>query len=485
MIGARMIAPKWARGGGLIRPAALAVALLVFLLAVGRLVPEPTHVREVVALSVIVLIAGVGAYSPPLLLPALALWLAGLGLVRRLVTEVGVPNKLDPLLLVGPLGLGLLTLWGIRRTAGRPPTNLMKAILVLSALILLGALNPRGGSLFGGTAGLLFVLVPTFGYWVGRAVDDRVLSWTLKLVATLGLVAATYGILQTTAGFPSWDRHWIDQVSFASLNVNGVIRPFASFTSAQEYALYLAIVIVIWIGAAFRTRYLVLSGLAVSLLIPALVLESSRGAIVSLLVAIGAMLGARRRLPLLLAAGVGVALLAALTFGLRSFGPSTSPSAVTTSSGQLISHDVAGLSDPLNPQASTVGVHLSLVVDGVRSAFSDPIGRGIGAVTIAGRTFGGVTSGTEADPSNLAVALGLPGLIAYLFVLVLGVRVVYRTACARRDPLALIALGIVTVTFLQWFNGGLYSVAFLPWLAMGWADSADSGAHLQAQRSNS
>ena len=380
MIGGRMVVPTRARGGGLIRPAALAVVLLVCLLAVGRLVPEPTHVREVVALSVIVLIAGVAAYSPPLLLPTLALWLAALGFVRRLVTEVGVPNKLDPLLLVGPLGLALLGLWGMRRIAGRPPTNLMKAVFVLSALILIGALNPRGGSLFGGVAGLLFVLVPTFGYWVGRAIDDRVLSWTFKMVAALGLAAAAYGLTQTIVGFPSWDQRWIDQVSFASLNVNGVIRPFASFTSAQEYALYIAIAIVIWIGAAFRIRYLVLSALALSLLIPALVLESSRGAIVSLVVAIGAMLGARRRLPLLLAAGVGIALLAALAFGLRSYGPSTSPSAATTTSGQLISHDVAGLSDPLNPQASTVGVHLSLVVNGVKSAFSDPVGRGIGAV---------------------------------------------------------------------------------------------------------
>ena len=176
-------------------------------------------------------------------------------------------------------------------------------------------------------------------------------------------------------------------MSFVSLNVNGVIRPFASFTSAQEYAAYLAIAIVIWVGAAFRIRYLVLSVLALALLIPALVLESSRGAIVSLVVAIGAMLGARRRLPLPLAACVGVALLAGLAFGLRSYGPSTSTSSTTsaTTSGQLISHDVAGLSDPLNPQTSTVGVHLSLVVNGIKSAFSDPIGRGIGATTIAGR----------------------------------------------------------------------------------------------------
>ena len=176
----------------------------------------------------------------------------------------------------------------------------------------------------------------------------------------------------------------------------------------------------------------------------------------------------------------GSLLLFGLAFGLRSYGPSTFSS---TTSGQLISHDVAGLSDPLNPQTSTVGVHLSLVVNGVKSAFSDPVGRGIGAVTIAGRTFGGVTAGTEADPSNMAVGLGLPGLIAYLFVLVLGVRVVYRVACARRDPVALIALGIVAVTTLQWFNGGLYAIAFLPWLAMGWADRVNAGAVSRAGRS--
>jgi hypothetical protein len=471
MIGARLVSAPTARAGGILTTAALGAVLLAGLLAIGRLVPEPTHVREVVALSVVVLIAGVGAYSPRLLLPTLAVWLVTLGLVRRLVTEVGVPNRLDPLLLVAPLGLALLGLWGMRRVAGAPHTRLAKGVIALSVLILIGALNPRGGSVFGGIAGLLFVLVPTFGYWAGRAIDDRVLAWTFKLIAVAGLAAASYGIIQTTAGFPSWDQRWIDQVSFASLNVNGVIRPFSSFTSAQEYALYLAIVIVVWIGAAFRIRYLVLSALALSLLVPALVLESSRGAIVSLVVAIGAMLGARRRLPLLVAAGVGVALLAALALGLRSYGPSTPTSNSATASAQLISHDVAGLSDPLNPQTSTVGIHVSLVLDGIKSAFSDPIGRGIGTTTIAGRTFGGVSASTEADPSNMAVALGLPGLVGYLFVFVLGMRVVYRVACFRRDPLALIALGIVTVTLLQWLNGGLYAVAFLPWLALGWADS--------------
>jgi hypothetical protein len=32
------------------------------------------------------------------------------------------------------------------------------------------------------------------------------------------------------------------------------------------------------------------------------------------------------------------------------------------------------------------------------------------------------------------------------------------------------AIAIIVVMSLQWFNGGLYAVAFLPWLLLGWID---------------
>jgi hypothetical protein len=66
--------------------------------------------------------------------------------------------------------------------------------------------------------------------------------------------------------------------------------------------------------------------------------------------------------------------------------------------------------------------------------------------------------------------MGLPGLIAYLVVLFAGMFRVYGIARLRRDDLALAALGVVTVTALQWLNGGQYAVAVLPWLVLGWAD---------------
>jgi hypothetical protein len=452
---------------GLSRSAAAAAGFVALSMLAGRLTQDPVHVRYVVAATAAVTLLGLGTRSPRLLLLGAVFWLTALGLVRRLVSEVGSANRLDPLLLIGPLALGMLVLLAARGGVFELRTRLSRAVFVLSVLILLGSVNPLQGSLFGGIAGLLFILVPTFGFWIGRNLDDHAIELVFKLVALLGVAAAAYGLVQTVAGFPPWDQHWIDQVTFGSLNVSGVIRPFATFSSAAEFAAYVGIAIVVCVGAASRIRYLPLAAAALALLIPALVLESSRGAVVLVVVALGAMLGAWRRLPLVLAAGLGALLLFGLAFGLRSYGPTTYGN---TASGQLISHEVSGLSDPLNPQTSTVGAHLSLVLNGMRSAFSNPIGQGIGAVTISGSTFGGVTASTEADPSNMAVALGPPGLIAYLVVFVLGIRLVYTAARTRRDPTSLIALGIVVVTILQWLNGGLYSVAFLPWLVLGWAD---------------
>jgi hypothetical protein len=435
----------------------------------GRLVQDTDYIRDVVALTAAIALAALATRSPRLLLLGGVLWLTALGFVRRLVSEAGPSAHLDPLLLVGPFALAVVLLAAIRAGAFTNHTRLSRWVAALAGLTLLGSVNPLQGSLFGGIAGLLFVLVPIVGFWVGRALDDRALKLVFGLVAGLGVAAAVYGLVQTVAGFPVWDQDWIDQVSFASLNVGGVVRPFSSFSSAAEFAGYLSVAIVVWIGFATRIRYIVPAAAALAVLIPALVLESSRGFVVLLVVALGAMLGARMRLPLGPAAVVGFLLVMTLAFGLRHYGPSTSSS----NSGTLVAHDISGLADPLNPQNSTVGIHMSLVVNGVKSAFTNPVGKGVGYVTRAGAQFGGVSATTEADPSNVAVALGLPGLIAYIFVLVLGMRTVYGAARRRQDVISLIALGVVVATLLQWLNGGLYSVAILPWLALGWADRSE------------
>jgi hypothetical protein len=110
------------------------------------------------------------------------------------------------------------------------------------------------------------------------------------------------------------------------------------------------------------------------------------------------------------------------------------------------------------------------MVNGVQASITNPLGHGTGAVTLAASRYGGSAQGTEADPSNMGVALGLLGLISYLVVAAVGLWTTYRVAAHQRSWWALASLGLLLVTFLQWTNGGQYAVAWLPWLVLGWAD---------------
>jgi hypothetical protein len=446
-----------------------AVSLLLLLLLMGVAVQDPSRVRIAIAFVAVVLFVGIAVRSPLLGLLGLIVWLVALGMTRRLVSELAPITRTDALLLVAPLVLTLLAVSAIRQGAIRERTTLTTGVLALGLLSLLAAVNPAGGSIVGGVSGLLFVLVPMLGFWVGRHyLDDAGLRRLLKLVAALAVAGAIYGLLQTISGFPSWDQKWInDVVTYGALNVNGVIRPFSMFSSAAEYGVFLGLGIVISLALGRRLAVVPLTLGALALLLPALVLESARGAVIATLATLGLLIGARRGLSLALSVGVGLLLLVALVLGLRHYGPSTYNSNTT---GALLSHQVQGLSDPLNPQTSTALGHLSLVESGVKQAFTQPAGQGLGTVTIAGAKFGGLAKGTEADPSNVAVAMGLPGLLAYLVVLFAGVFRVYGIARRRRDGLALAALGVVVLTGLQWLNGGQYAVAVLPWLVLGWAD---------------
>lgn len=372
------------------------------------------------------------------------------------------------MLLVAPLALGLLVLVAWKRAALGRLTFLAKAILVLQALIIVGALNPLQGSIVGGVAGLLFVLVPTLGFWIGRALcDERTLAALLRLVSVLAVGVALYGLAQVLVGFTSWDQQWIDSRVVASLNVGNVIRSFGTMSSAAEYGTFLAVGLIIWVAYWLRVGAAIIAVPAIALLGVAVFLESSRGLVVLCVATIGVMLAAKAGLPGIASLAVAALLLVALGYGIRHVAPTSFGSGKTS---VLAAHQVGGLLNPLDPNASTVGLHYSLLLNGLRAGIDNPLGKGIGGITIAGERFGGVTAGTELDPSNMAVSLGLPGLVAYLLIVAAGFRALYRRARLRGDRLSVAALGIATVMAMQWLNGGQYAVAILPWLVLGWVD---------------
>jgi hypothetical protein len=347
-------------------------------------------------------------------------------------------------------------------------------------LAVVEVVNPLQGSLLVGAAGILFLLVPMLAFWVGRAlVGDRTLCRLFVLLAALGLPVAIYGLFQQFWGLPSWDAAWVQSVgsNYVSLSVNGIIRAFGSFSAASEYATYLGIGIVIC-AAGFVRKSVAPICLALGALFAfALFLESSRGVLVLEVLGLVVMWAARRHIRPRRAVILGlVGLIALFALAHSASGPSTT----ATGSAALVQHQVAGLANPLDAKDSTLTAHLGEMVTGLRLTLLDPFGHGTGSVSLAAANFGSGSAGTEVDPSNFGVALGLPGLIAYLIVAGAGLAAAYRLAARRGRWWTLAALGLLVVTFLQWSSGGQYAVAWLPWLVLGWVDRSEL-EHAQAE----
>jgi hypothetical protein len=449
----------------------LATALVVGALETARLAVFGGTVRLALTACLLVLFAGVWALRPSATLYLVLVWTVALGLVRRVVSYklVGAGAGSDILLLVEPCALFLLLATVVRSGAAAMETRMAKAVAALVVLIGFGALNPLQGSVTAGFAALIF-FVPILAFWIGRElVDDALFHRLLALLALLALGAVAYGVGQLALGFPSWDGAWIANQGYRGLNVGGVVRQFSSFSAASDYAYFLAVAAVVWAWVnPLRVSRTVAVGVGTGLVV-ALFYESSRGVLFTLVGTFGVLVAASRGMRLRSALVTGVAAVFLLPVVVSQVTSGLNVRAAHGSNQALVAHQVNGLIDPTGSQ-STLPAHFTLIVDGLKSAFANPVGEGISLVTIAGAKFGGGTQGTEADISNAAVALGLPGLALYLFIAWTGFAGAYRLAVARRDPLAYAALGLLMATVFQWLNGGQYAVAYLPWLALGWVD---------------
>jgi hypothetical protein len=445
-------------------------ALIIACLVMARLLTEPRDLRLAIAAAALALIAGLGVVSPPLLLYGLVAWLTVLGVLRRGLNTFTPTPHTDVLLLVGPAAIAVLFALAANRGAFRHRSRLSTAVIVLNVLAILGAFNPLQGPIATGLAGLLFVLVPTLAFWIGRGLcGDHEIATVLKLFALLGVAVAIYGLVQTFAGFPSWDQAWIAQhrSDYLSITVEGTTRAFASFSAASEYAAFLAVAFVVWVGFGLTPVFLPITAAALGMLGVAIFYEGIRGVVVLVVIALAMMAGVRSRVPLIWAAALAACLVVLIPFVTGHIVGSANNTSYST---PLVARQVNGLQSPTNSSSSTLNEHIKLLKQGIHSAIARPIGQGTGAVTIASSKFGGITTGKESDPGNAAVAFGFVGLIVYLVIAVEGLRRTYRLALQRRGWLAPTALAILVVMGLQWLNGGQYAVAFLPWLLLGWAD---------------
>ncbi len=441
----------------------------VFAMAAG------THVALMAVLIPILLT--IAMLSPKSLLLLLAIWMAELGLIRR-VLPGGQSSSFagDPLLIIGPAILFFLIVVVGNRGAFRARGSLAKTVLIFNVWSVLEALNPAQGGVTVGLGGLLFVLVPMMAFWIGRSlIDDAEAIALIKLVAWLGVLAAAYGTYQTFSRFPSWDQAWIDNAGYTALNVGGgVVRAFGMSASAQEYAAFLGLSIIAWLAISLRsngaTRFIAYA--AIGLESYALYYEAQRTILFLSVFAVAVTIAARFKIRPLGVAICGVLAMFGLVFFAGKFTSGGTSVCHEGDQGCVLAQRANTVANPTGEGSSLSG-HLSETRKGMGSAFKRPLGYGVGAATLAAGKFNSqrAARGTEFDPGNAGTSLGIVGLLLYPTMVILAFRAAYRVAMRRRDLISLFCIGAMSVDLMQWLNGDLYSVTWLVWLFIGWAEA--------------
>ena len=101
----------------------------------------------------------------------------------------------------------------------------------------------------------------------------------------------------------------------------------------------------------------------------------------------------------------------------------------------LVSHQIGGLADPLNPDSSTLLVHFDMVKEGIQTSLANPLGLGTGSTNLAtGISRDSRNPGsTDIDISNEFVALGPAGVMSVGLIL-LAFALAVRTYFAGNEP---------------------------------------------------
>ena len=445
----------------LLLTAGLAAFTSLFVVAANPLVRLPVAAVIGAALVVLTLV------RPAAGVLATASYLVFMALIRRLLIPESGWWPVDPLLLVGPLVAGVLIvklfLFDRRPLA---PDPLSKMVLVLLLVSVVEIANPAGGGIAKGSVGLLYVTVPLLWFFIGRELlSEAVTRRLLRLLLALAVVVAAYGLVQSELGHPVWDLAWVEVSGYDALNVGTELRPFGTFSSSAEYALFLGAGLVV--AVAFVLRGYAFALLSIPLLGLALFLASGRGALVTAVFAAFVVVGLRPGRPLTAAAVFLAA--AALAFGAVKLVGSELSSGAGSSTNDLVSHQLGGITDPLNPDSSTLLVHVEKMWQGIEWSLHHPLGQGTASTTIAGesRGSGELASGsTEVDISNSFVSFGPAGGLLYVAIILLTLFQALRSHFGGRE-MALPVIGVLIVGLGQWLTGGNYALATIIWLLVG------------------
>ena len=398
-----------------------------------------------------------------------------MGDVRRLVSFLSAPTSFDLLLLVGPLLAFLLALPLLIHVRLRDRLSIAMMILVL--IMSLELINPEQGGLEIGLSGALFYLAPMFWFWVGRRYGSpRVIGHLIyRVLLPFSLLAASLGLAQSTIGFLPWEQAWIDRSAntYVALHLGHSIRSFGFSISSAEYITLLTIGVAAAVAAAFagNRRWL----WSLPLLLVGVVLASARGPVLKLVIAIACVWVLRHGLVPSAAKIVRFILLIVIVLGGLGFIaskalPGDAGDEQTHSAVQdALAHQAGGFAHPLDERYSTAGLHGNMVMTALWDGVTHPIGRGLGATTLAVSKFGNGTAlvSSEVDLSDMFVCLGLVGGLTYTFAVLSALQHSFRYLWQAPRNISLAVMAILICTLGSWLISGQYSTASILFFIVG------------------
>jgi hypothetical protein len=300
------------------------------------------------------------------------------------------------------------------------------------------------------------------------------------VLIAIGLTAMLWGTYQTYFGLLGFEQQWVQAAGYQAMYITDeVLRAIGFFTSSAEYQRCLLVTAVVCVAAWLTRRSWLI--VLVPFLLVTIFLSAARGPMIIFMAAAVLMWAVRSRSPvtwlprLLVAALAGGAALVMVLLVLQShsFGGRIAP---------LVTRQVEGLLNPINPEKSTAVGHADLVRAGIVSGFTSPAGLGLGATTLAASKYGKNTVSTEVDLSNVMVSLGIIGGVLYEVIAAFVFVTALRWWTLERSPLSLATLGVIVATFGAWLIGGEYSMVAIAWFCIGAVDRLGGDAQLERQR---
>lgn len=432
------------------------------------------EIRLAVAATVLVTLIAMALYDLRIAVLGCLTYLVFLADLRRVLIYTDAWTSTDPLLLIGPTFAILLFFYLLAR--GRLPFDTPLALCVIVLMGIMGAqiFNPKQGGLIVGVAGVIFTMTPLFWFWIGRAFGtERFLDILIfRLLLALGLLSVAFGLYQVFYGYLPYQIAWFKVGGYGSLgSIQDGLAPISFFASGTEHGAFGIITGIILLTLGLKKNRGAL--LLLPIILVATLLTGSRGPVAKFVLVASCLWAIQgptvkswtvRGVLILVLAGLGL-------YGGLSYVTSAGVSNPVVQNRLNRQADEFVRGDGAGNQASTQ-LHFNMLLHGYRVAMQEPLGRGLGATSLAAKLGGRGASGesTETDLGNSFLALGIPGGLVYHLLVVLIVVTGLRLWFYTRSRYSMAILGILGVTVFTWLGGGQYAVAPIVWICVGALD---------------